>query len=204
MAAAGVRHLTVTPHFDALLTLDAGAAATRLDALDRGWSELASLAHESFPTLALSRGAEVMLDVPRPDLGDPRLRLGGGTFVLVEFAYHAVPPESAASLSYLRGKGWIPLLAHPERYSEVRVRPRLLAEWRRAGAYFQMNSGSLTGGYGKDAQRVANDLLARGWADVLASDYHGRGSPGLTEAWRLLEEAGGCRRAELRRPWSAR
>ena len=196
MEAAGVTHLIATPHFSASLTLDADAREQRLSALDEGWTALESLARESHSAIALSRGAEILLDEPRPDLSDPRIRLAGGAFVLVEFPLGSIPPESPAVLAHLREMGWHPVLAHPERYSELRLRPHLLAAWRGAGAYFQINAGSLLGSYGRMARLLAYDLLARGWVDMIASDYHGKGPLPLPSAWSLLVGAGGERQAE--------
>lgn len=196
LAAGGVTHLVATPHFSASLTLDAEAREQRLSALDRGWTALESLVRESGTAVALFRGAEVLLDEPRPDLSDPRLRLGGGSFVLVEFPLGSVPPESPAVLAHLRERGWNPVLAHPERYAEVRSRPHLLGAWREAGAVFQVNAGSLLGGFGRAARLLAFDLVARGWADIVASDYHGKGTVPLAKAWKLFVGVGGERQAE--------
>ena len=196
MEAAGVTHLIATPHFSASVTLDADAREQRLSALDVGWTALESLARESGTAIAISRGAEILLDEPRPDLSDPRIRLAGGTFVLVEFPLGSIPPESPAVLAHIREMGWHPVLAHPERYAELRQRPHILAAWRGAGAYFQINAGSLLGSYGRMARLLAYDLLARGWVDMIASDYHGKGALPLPSAWSLLVGAGGGPQAE--------
>jgi protein-tyrosine phosphatase len=101
--------------------------------------------------------------------------------VLVEFPYFTVPPRAARVLAHLRDCGWVPVLAHPERYAGLEVTLALVEEWRAAGAYLQLNGPSLLGRYGPDAQRIATELLARGWIDYLSSDYHARGAPRVTE-----------------------
>src|SRR5687767_11094935 len=78
-AADGVLGVVVTPHFDASLTLNAAEFGKRIGELDAGWTRLQEVG-QRYPKLALYRGAEVLLDVPEPDLSDPRIRLNGGGF----------------------------------------------------------------------------------------------------------------------------
>jgi protein-tyrosine phosphatase len=141
--------------------------------------------------MRVHRGAELRLDVPDPDLSDERLRLAGGRFVLVEFPYFIVPPRSARVLGWLLDQGWQPVLAHPERYSGVDGDLAAVAEWREAGAYLQVNGGSLLGRYGVAARRLAVGMLARGWVDYVCSDYHARGGPRVTSYGAWLERHGG-------------
>jgi protein-tyrosine phosphatase len=193
--AAGITGAVATPHVNASLAHDPPAFALRLAELDRAWSALQSSAAEE--GVGVWRGAEVALDVPGPDLGDDRLRLAGTRFVLVEFAYMTVPPNSGRLLAGIRTAGWVPVLAHPERYARVRQRPGLPAAWRDAGALLQVNGGSLLGRYGGEARHVACDLLAAGLADFLCSDYHTRGPVGLPEYRVALETHGGAEQAAL-------
>ena len=95
--AEGVGTIITTPHFNASLTLDAARLAERLEQLDAGWAVLESVVRDDaaqFGTsLTVLRGTEVRLDVPEPDLSDPRVRLSGGRFVLVEFPALRLPPS---------------------------------------------------------------------------------------------------------------
>lgn len=190
----GVRHVIATPHVAGSLTLDAPALAERLAEVDRGW-ELLEAVGSAFPALKLERGAEVMLDVPEPDLSDERLRLAGGRTLLVEFPFMTIPPQAARALSAIRAQGFTPLLAHPERYAGATV--EAAEEWRRAGAYLQVNGPSLLGRYGEGPQRLAFALLEAALVDCISSDYHARGRP-LVAAYRsLLEKHGSLEQATL-------
>jgi protein-tyrosine phosphatase len=170
---AGVEHVVATPHLDASLTARRAAYAARLDQLDVAWRELTAAVTPALPSV--SRGAEIMLDVPEPDFSDPRLRLDGTDFVLVEFPWAPLPPHSARALIWIRDAGYVPVVAHPERYPDAGDCLDLIHEWRQHGAYLQCNCGSLTGSYGGGARDVAIELLRRGWIDYLAGDYHARG-----------------------------
>jgi len=175
LAEDGVLRIVTTPHLSGSVTLRPDALAVRLAELDTAWDRLQRLARTEFPRLELGRGVECMLDVPRPELADARLHLGGTSFVLVEFPFLIVPPRSADALRGLLARGLRPVLAHPERYSGISA--ELALEWRRAGAYLQVNGASLLGRYGGAPRRLALELLRRGWADYLGSDYHARGRP---------------------------
>jgi protein-tyrosine phosphatase len=196
MLAHGVVEVITTPHFDASLTQREPAAAMRLQELDAGWARLEAVAGR-VAGVRIHRGAEVMLDTPNPDLSDARLHLAGGQFVLVEFPFMTVPPESARVLTHLRNGGLIPVIAHPERYNGVTPGSHLPVEWRGAGALLQVNGASLIGKYGKGPRANAHDLLARGLVDYISSDYHTRGSPQVREYQAWLAEQNGGEQAQL-------
>jgi protein-tyrosine phosphatase len=193
--AQGTTTCITTPHFDGSLTKSPVAAEARLGALDAAWKVLQG-ACEAEPGLpSIERGVEVMLDEPDPDLTDPRLRLAGGPFVLCEFPAMQLPPNAEWALHNIRRQGWRPIIAHPERYRNHDARLTVLARCRAAGAHLQVNAGSLLGQHGERAQAIARTLLALGWVDYLASDYHARGVPSTARAVALLRERGAATHA---------
>lgn len=201
MAAAGCDTLVTTPHFDASLARQPTALAARLAQLERAWDLLGSARADALARggphqlPAVFRGAEVMLDDNEPDLSHPALRLAGGDFVLVEFPALQLPPNADVGIAYLVRQGWRPIVAHPERYRNLAGGLEPLRRMREVGAYFQVNAGSITGQYGSTAGRRARQLLELGWASLIASDYHGRGTPALQRAQAMLDEAGGAAQA---------
>lgn len=193
--AQGVRAIVATPHVSGAITRDPAALAGRLTELDGGWAALEGEA-AAFPDLRVLRGAEVMLDAPEVDLSDPRLRLGGTPFVLVEFPFMNVPPNAGQAIFALRMAGWVPVLAHPERYANLSDLAEA-EEWRRVGALLQVNAGSLTGRYGSRANALAWGLLERGMVDYVCSDYHARGTLVTAECRTRLQERGAEAQAVL-------
>jgi protein-tyrosine phosphatase len=198
---SGVRQMVVTPHFDGSLTHQADRFAARLAELDAGWAALRRVVDEDAgrhgSPLRVERGAEVMLDVPDPDLSDGRIRLAGTTFVLVEFPGLQLPAVNAAmAIDFLRRGGWRPVVAHPERYRNLESVADL-APLQAAGAAFQVNAGSLLGEYGSTAQRRVAEILGAGLASYACSDYHARGEPATDRAARLLAQSGFAEQAEL-------
>lgn len=186
MVAAGVGTVVTTPHLEGSLTLLPDSFERRLGEMDDSFALAQAAVGEAFPDLAFIRANEVALDHPEPDLSDPRIQLGQGGWLLVEWPRLRVPPGSAAVLTRLVEGGHRMLLAHPERYrlGEGDRALRRISEWRESGVPFQVNYGSLVGAYGSEPRRRALWLLARGWVECLATDFHGRPSLRL-----FLEEA---------------
>ncbi len=192
--ANGVGAFVATPHLNGELTLDRASLDERLAEIDVGWATLTAMCAEKFPQVAVYRAVELLLDVPEPDLSDPRLRINGSQFFLFEFPYMSVPPQSARVIQQLAATGFIPILGHPERYrgiSDVAV----AAEWKHAGGLLQVNGGSLLGRYGPYARHLAFQLLEQGLVDYVCSDYHARGEPMVRAYEQLLIESGGGEQA---------
>ncbi|HLU25189.1 MAG TPA: CpsB/CapC family capsule biosynthesis tyrosine phosphatase [Longimicrobiales bacterium] len=197
LRAAGVTTVVATPHVQASLTRAPDALEARLAEVETGWRALTEEVAPWVEGLTVLRGAELELDTPDPDFSDPRLRLGGGPAVLVEFPNLAVPPNSQVVLGRIRAGGWTPVLAHPERYAGVGSIVGAVRAWREAGALLQVNAGSLLGRYGAEARRRAWALLEHGLADCIASDYHARGNVRLQELVAHLAEKGAGEQARL-------
>lgn len=199
MVDQGYGRIVTTPHLDANLTLVRDLFEARMEDVAEGWRSVSGSVAERWPELDFRRGFEVRLDVPDGNFSDERLRLGGTRFVLVEWSGMQVPPRSTEVLGRLRLSGLTPVLAHPERYSGVDRDLGTVAAWREAGAYLQVNNGSLVGRYGPAARTLAFRLLKRGWVDYLSTDFHGRPHLSLhtEEATEALESVGGEEQVSL-------
>jgi protein-tyrosine phosphatase len=195
--SSGVKSLIATPHVDASIWRRPERRAARMAELDLGWDALTKLGAAEFPAITLNRGAEVKLDVPEPDLSDARLRLAGGHFALVEFPYFTIPPRSTRVLAHLRESSWVPVIAHPERYTGIEQDSQIVPAWKSAGAFLQVNGPSLMGRYGPEARLAAIYMLENGWADFFSSDYHARGRTEILSYRDLLIEMGAEVQAEL-------
>jgi protein-tyrosine phosphatase len=168
-----VRRIVTTPHIEGSLTHDAVRLEERLGSVTEAWKRAEAAIRESFPEVEFHRGHEVLLDVPQVDFSDPRIRLAGTRFVLVEWPRLQLPPGTVRVLAGIRDQGWRPIVAHPERYAGMGQAIGIAAQWREVGAHLQVNFGSLVARYGSSAQSTAYRLLRRGWVDYLASDFHG-------------------------------
>jgi len=100
------------------------------------------------------------------------LTLAGSDYVLIELPSSSVPPRIGDLLHELRLLNLKPIIAHPERNAELASRPGRLAELIAEGAYAQMTTHSLLGGFGRGVQRAAWTLCESGLIHVVSSDAH--------------------------------
>jgi protein-tyrosine phosphatase len=183
----GILTVVTTPHLAASRT-----AGEWRDAIDSQYAALAERAASLCPEVSLGCAYEIHLDDPDADLGDGALGLGDGGRLLVEFPVLALPAYPDRMLDVVRKQGWVPVLAHPERYAGIERSYEWIERWREAGVVMCVNAGSLWGEYGVEAERVARRMLGGGHVDVLASDHHARPRRSTTvrQAWEFLAEAG--------------
>lgn len=77
-----------------------------------------------------------------------------GSHLLVELPQFRLPSAWRDRLQLVQEKGFVPVLAHPERYGKI-MPPEELAALASQGISFQGNIGSLFGLYGKSCQAAA-------------------------------------------------
>jgi protein-tyrosine phosphatase len=194
MTEVGITRVVTTPHLDGALTHDAEALEARLREVDAAWVEARGAVAREFPEVEFLRGHEVMVNVPDLDLSDARLRVAEGSYVLIEWPRLQLPPRTEWVVQRIVADGFVPVIAHPERYFGMMDHLPLAEEWRRVGAVLQVNHGSFVGRYGKEAEMVATSLVQSGLVDCLATDFHGRNHLKLfvKEARRWFEEHDGA------------
>lgn len=199
MTRLGIRRFVATPHLRGSLTLEPTRLEQRLSEVTEAWKIARDAIGERFSEVEFRRGHEVLLDLPEPDLTDPRIRLAGSSFVLVEWPRLRIPPGTPPVLRRISAQGYRPIVAHPERYAGMGEQLELASKWRDAGALLQVNFGSLDGRYGRDARIVALRLLEDGLVDYLASDFHGQSRLNIykEEAYAVLEERGAADALDL-------
>ncbi|MBF4518049.1 histidinol phosphatase [Flavobacterium sp. ANB] len=93
-------------------------------------------------------------------------------YVLVEMSYMNAPVQLYKILFDLQVAGYIPVLAHPERYLFYHKNFNEYEKLKKAGCLFQLNLLSLVGYYGERITKVADQLLKKGMYDFTGSDVH--------------------------------
>ena len=69
-------------------------------------------------------------------------------------------------------KGYIPIIAHPERYKYFQNDYKKLDELILDGVLFQCNYGSIIGKYGKEAKKLFKYMLSNDLVTFLSTDVH--------------------------------
>lgn len=93
-------------------------------------------------------------------------------YVLVEMSYIFAPNKLYEIIFEIRTNGYIPILAHPERYTFLHNNFKEYIKLKKIGCEFQANMLSLTGYYGKDVLKVCSKLLKNNLVDYFGSDIH--------------------------------
>lgn len=69
-------------------------------------------------------------------------------------------------------KGYIPVVAHPERFEAIQINPDIAVEIVNRGGYLQMNKGSILGDYGSLVKETVYNLLENKLIHFVGSDAH--------------------------------
>ncbi|MBU1881394.1 phosphotransferase, partial [bacterium] len=119
---------------------------------------------------------------------------GAEKYMLVEFPLNDIPRGYDRELRNLVNSGITPIIAHPERNALIMRKPAMIGQLIDIGALIQLNTGSLTGSFGRQTRMLAQNLLKRGWVHVIASDAHSANhrGPGLVSAVYAAEEVVGA------------
>jgi protein-tyrosine phosphatase len=129
------------------------------------------------------------------EIGDPgaRIRLNGGSYMLLEFSFHSMPPNVEMTIFEILKAGVIPVIAHPERNKMIQEKPEILGNLIERGAFAQLDAASLTGSFGRDAQQAAKRIIEAGMAHFIATDAHhqDRRRPLLSRAVVIAADWGG-------------
>lgn len=114
--------------------------------------------------------------------------LNDSRYLLMEFFFDISEQEMLRGIDAVQAKGWIPVIAHPERYDCIQVFPGAAESLVQQGALLQMNKASPLGGYGRHTRAAALELLERGLYTVVGSDTHrpeGR-DPNMAQAYDFI------------------
>ncbi len=117
------------------------------------------------------------------------LTMAGSRYVLVEMPANEVPDYTEDILFELQIKGYIPIIAHPERNRAIVDNPNILYSIIEKGSMAQLNLHSLVGMYGKDVMYTAGVLLKHDLIHFVGTDSHSdkRRSPRVKSSLKLLE-----------------
>lgn len=165
----GTRAICLTPHYAPELFGENVAKA------EAAFERASRYAAEHLPGLALYLGNEIGYSSGSLEA----LRLGkchtmaGGRYVLVDFFGLGSANLMAKAVDALCCAGYIPVIAHVERYDCLWGKINEIADLAEKGAVLQVNVRSLLNREGRRREcKTAKQMLMRGLCDVIASDAH--------------------------------
>lgn len=99
--------------------------------------------------------------------------LADSRYVLSEYEHHSEYSFIKQMTQELILHGYLPIIAHVERYRCMVEAPERANELQEMGAFIQMNADAVLGLEGHGPKKYCKKLLKEGWADMIASDSHG-------------------------------
>lgn len=205
--ADGIRYLCFTPHFHV------GYFGNNEKAREKAFSKAGKYVNIKYPDMKLCMGNELRYSRECISwLEDGRcLTLNGTKYVLVDFSEVERAGTIVDGVNRLLNAGYIPVLAHAERYDDLSRSLREIQSFRQDGALIQVDSQSLLGGFGRAVKMRARAILRRGYADIVSTDAHDlrRRTPEMNEVFQFIERKYGrtygewlCRNHALELLWS--
>jgi protein-tyrosine phosphatase len=121
----------------------------------------------------LKAAAEYMLDNSFMELlKNEKLLTLKDNFILVELSYSNPPINLFDILYEIQLMGYIPIMAHPERYLYYKKDCSPILKMKNAGCQFQLNLLATVGYYGKEVLQLTDELLEKKVYDFVGTDVH--------------------------------
>ncbi len=166
-----ISHIIATPH------IMSGSYPNTPNSINSALKETQKLlAENGLNHIKITAAAEYMIDDTFEhliDQGTSLLTLKD-KYILVELSYYSPPINLHEILYKLTINGYIPILAHPERYTFFHQDHESYIKLKKLGCLFQVNLLSLTPYYGSEIMKTAQLLLKNGFIDFVASDIHNK------------------------------
>lgn len=124
--------------------------------------------------ILIEAAAEYYLDeslIERVNKGE-KLMTFGNKYLLFETNFITEPFQLKEFIFSITTLGYKPVLAHPERYQYLVTNFEKIEDLKNRGVLFQINIPSIIGVYSKPIQKLAIQLIEKGWVDFLGSDCH--------------------------------
>lgn len=98
--------------------------------------------------------------------------LNGSKYILIELPMNSEVLSFDNTIKGLLQIGYVPILAHPERYSFVQKNIKYLLPFIKEGLLIQCNISSINGTYGKSAKNTLKKLLKYDMVHLFGTDAH--------------------------------
>ncbi len=98
--------------------------------------------------------------------------LNNSQYLLMEFYFDCDGEEILEAISHVKERGYIPIIAHPERYEAIQIDEDVAFKAKEMGAYLQMNKASILGRHGTRAQECIYRMLENHLISFVGSDAH--------------------------------
>lgn len=163
----GVEAVILTPHYRH------GMFAYPKETVEANFQKLQSCARQLGIALALGTEYHVNSRIVEAFQNGRCHTLAGSKYVLSEYSHDSEFGYIYRMTEELIRHGYIPVIAHAERYACMTSDLHGAGELRELGAWIQLNADAVLGLEGRTPKRYCKKMLEYGYVDVVASDSHG-------------------------------
>lgn len=179
----GITKIVATPHY-----IEDGEYLS--EGIDEKVKKLNSILKEKEIDIEILAGNEVYITPNMVSLVENKNinTINNNKYLLIELPFFDMPNYTEEIIFELKLMGITPIIAHPERNKAISENPNMLVKYIDMGALCQINSGSITGKFGKETMETALDLIKHDMTHIVASDGHSmRGrKPSLKSAYEKI------------------
>lgn len=168
----GVSKIILTPHFKKR------RGETNVEKIAENFKTLKEIVCDENLKVELFLGSEVYLDYNYYDTiwKEPIITLAGSDYLLIEFSMTDTPKNIPEICYEANLKGFIPIIAHVERYDILYDNTQLIKDILNEGAHFQINASTVVKKEDKESFNFASYMLKNELVSFVASDVHNRDS----------------------------
>lgn len=169
LSSHGFKHLVLTSHYIVNSEYTSNVN-DRLEILDKLKQELKS------DEIKLYLGNEVFINNGKVLINLLKqgeiTTLNNSRYLLVEFPLNQKFRYIEDVIYELNDAGYIPIIAHPERYAYIKNDYNRIYEFLDFDCRLQCNLTSIAGYYGKHAKKIVKKMLKEGIVSFVSTDFH--------------------------------
>lgn len=162
----GVRYVIVTPHYRR------GMFETPMDQILTQFLKLRGISKSIGIQMFLGCEYHVEPEMVRVLRARERPCMASSPYVLAEFGYDVSTEYMREQLYMLLSNGYLPIVAHVERYGKVCRQWSFLEDIVDMGAFIQVNAGSILGESGHGVKKFCRRLMREDLLHFVGSDAH--------------------------------
>jgi len=185
----GIETIVATPHFIP------GMSNCKLEDRVSAFIKVREYVERNNLPINVVLGNEIYLDDQTVEKLKNRecLPIGNTQYALLELPMAEAPRKLEYMISCVLEAGFYPIIAHPERYHWLMEEEEALDSLIHQGCLMQVNTGSITGFYGKAVFHAVKNMFQNNKVHLVGTDAHSNRnrSPKMKEAYELIRQWAG-------------
>lgn len=163
-----IRYIFATPHYHPR------RGEADKETIDGVFEQAQELIRNKYPDMKIYRGNEIYFRQDAADMlkSGQLLTLAESDYALIEFSTSVSKKQVKTAVGQIQMAGYMPVIAHVERYEELIGAYDFIEELAGAGVYFQVNASSVIGEMGGTRKRFIKKLIKNDWVHFIGTDAH--------------------------------